>query len=192
MNPRLIWIAACTILVWLAVAGPAAAHGTLRTTRPEAGSTAPRVPRQIEIDFTEPPTNDPTIGIKDGCRRPVALDVTRTPEGMVNVAVDKTAQPGKFTVTYRIVSATDGHPSRGSYSFTVSGKKDCSQDKPKKTEPPGASSGDGGGEQAGAPDPAPEDVGGGSSWLLLVGGGTLLLVVVAFVLRRSGGGGSSA
>lgn len=190
MNPRLIWAAAGTILVCFALTGPAAAHGDLRTTRPEADSTTPRVPKQIEIDFTEPPTNDPTIGIEDGCRRSVALDVTRTEEGGVTVAVDKAAQPGKFTVTYRIVSATDGHPSKGSYSFTVSGKKDCSQDKPKK-ERPGPPTGGGGDGQA-APDPGPDDDGGGSNWLLFVGGGTVLLVAVALVLRRSGGSGSSA
>ena len=189
MNPRLFWVAACTMLVWFALAGPAAAHGDLQTTQPEAGSTAARVPKQIEIDFTEPPTNDPEIGIVDGCRRPVALDVTRLEDGQVQVAVDKAAQPGKFAVTYRIVSATDGHPSKGSYSFTVAGKKDCSPDKPKteRSETPA----DGGDDEQAAPGPTPDEGGGGSTWLLLVGGGTVLLVIAALVLRRSGGSGPS-
>lgn len=188
MKPRLIWVAACTILLWFALAQPVLAHGDLRSTQPEAGSTTPRIPRHISIDFTEAPTGRPEIGIVDGCRRPVAAGVTRVEEGQVHVAVDRSAQPGKFSVNYRIVSAVDGHPSKGSYKFTVNGKRDCSPDEPAKETPDG--SGDDGDDQA-APPPAPADDS-GTTWLLAVGGGTLLLVVVALVLRRSGAKGPSA
>lgn len=187
MKPRLIWVAACTTLLCFVLAQPVLAHGDLRSARPEVGSTVPRMPRHISIDFTEGPTGRPEIGIVDGCRRPVAARVTRAEEGQVRVAVDRTAQPGKFTVSYRIVSAVDGHPSEGSYKFTVAGKRDCSPVEPGK-ETSNGTGGDGDGQAA---EPAPTDSS-GTTWLLAIGGGTLLLVAVALVLRRSGGRDFSA
>ena len=190
MKTRVISVVACTAMLWFASAQPAFAHGDLSSTQPEAGSTAPRVPKQISIDFTEAPTGRPEIGIVDGCRRQVGGALTRVEEGQVEVAVDRSAQPGRFTVSYRIVSAVDGHPSKGSYRFTVDGKRDCSPDEPEKESPNGSGEDPGGDDQA-APPPPPSDSG-GATWLLLVGGGTLLLVVVALVLRRSGRRGASA
>lgn len=184
MKPRTFWVAACTSLLWLLLAGSATAHGDLRSTRPEAGTTAPRVPSHIAIDFTEPPSGRPEIGIVDGCGRPASRGITYTEQGAVHVTVDKKAQPGTFKVNYRIVSAVDGHPSKGSYNFKVAGKRDCSVDDPTKGEAAGPNDGDS------APQ-APKGESNGSTWLLIMGGGTVVLVGLALALRRSGGGGTA-
>lgn len=184
MKPRCNWVAVVTVLMWFLVSGTASAHGDIEATDPAADSTTNRVPRQITIDFTEAPSNGADIRVVDGCKREVAEQVRLQPDGSAKIAVDKDAEPGSFKVSYRIVSAEDGHPSKGSYAFTVSGKRDCSPDKKKgKDETPDVTAD----EPSGSDGDSSEDGGSGATWLFIVGGAAVVVAGVALVLRRSGG-----
>lgn len=176
MRRRCVLLAAITALLVLAAA-PAHSHGDLQGTSPEDGSTVGEVPAEISITLTEPPTRGAEASAIDGCRSkvPAAIavegdDIVLTPGGGV---------PGRWKVKYRAVSAVDGHQTRGSISFTVRGKKDCSSD---ESDEPGDVI-DAADNPGILDNPNPPDE--GSSWLLWVAGGTLVLLVLAFVIRRS-------
>lgn len=178
MRRRCGLLAAVAALLVLTTA-PAHAHGDLQGTSPVDGSTVGEVPGTISITLTEAPTRGAEASAIDGCRSkvPAAIavegdDIVLTPAG---------GEPGRWKVKYRAVSSVDGHQTRGSISFTVRGKKDCSSEEPEES-----------GDVIDAADnpgildnPNPPDD--GSSWLLWVAGGTLVLLVLAFVIRRSSG-----
>lgn len=166
-----------TVLALLWVGAPVGAHGDLAETTPARDSTVRKVPRRVSVTFTETPARGGSqVKVRDGCGDQVASAVNlkgRTME--IEVAG---ARPGKWMVSYRIVSAEDGHPSRGSYGFKVAGAKDCNGDEPDAGPTEGPPE-----EGVGAAeDPAGSD--GGSFPILPVAVGTILIVVVALILRR--------
>ena len=119
---------------------PAGAHGELQETRPPQGATRDQPPRHIRITFTEAPTEDSVVKVTDGCGRDVVREQyleDRTKHVFIRAG---RAVPGEWTVSYRVLSAEDGHQTRGSYGLTVTGETDCS-------------------EPQAAPDPEPDDAG---------------------------------
>ena len=157
--------------------GVASAHGDLQGTSPEDGSSVRRFPGEITVTLTEPPTKGAEARATDGCKRKVPAAVSV--DGNDIVLSVSGGEPGKWKVSYRAVSAVDGHQTRGAFAFSVGGKKDCSaeeedpEDEVDAADDPGIIDN---------PDPPDE----GTSWLVWVGGGTLILVAAAFALRRSG------
>ncbi|MDQ4142793.1 MAG: copper resistance protein CopC [Actinomycetota bacterium] len=131
----------------------ALAHGDLQSTIPEAGSKSKKPLDHIIINFTEPPTNNSVVRVKDGCDRQIVEELDFEDKA-AHVYLSK-GQPGKWRVSYDVVSAVDGHKSDGSYSLTVAGKADCSQksngnggraDPADEATGPGPQAGGGGGE----------------------------------------------
>lgn len=118
------------------------AHAELDTSMPAAGSTAASVPSQTTLSFTEAPANSTVIQVFDGCHKNVNSGQNVSGK-TITVTLAESAQPGDWKVTWKSVSADDAHAERGSYSFTVSGKSDCSKDK--GGSGPGASGGGGSG-----------------------------------------------
>ena len=161
-----------------AMPGIAAAHGDLQATSPEDGSKVGRPPGQITVTLTEPPTQGAEARATDGCKRKVPGAVSVDGDDIV-LSLDG-GEPGRWKVAYQAVSAEDGHQTRGSFAFTVSGKKDCSRDEPGDSE----DEVDAGDDPGIIENPNPPDE--GVSWLVWVGGGTVLLIGLALVLRRSG------
>jgi hypothetical protein len=167
------------LLAIVTLASPAAAHGDLQGTDPEQLATVRRAPRSVAITFTEAPTAQAVLKVSDGCKRDVTqgievVDATAT----VRVAV---GQPGRWRVSYRVISALDGHESKGFYTFTVAGRKDCTPDDPPATETPG-------GEAAATTNPEGRDVSGSGAPVVPIAFGALAVVVLAFIVRRSGTG----
>jgi methionine-rich copper-binding protein CopC len=178
MIPRkLIVIAA--VLGLGAVAAPAHAHGEIQGTDPGARSTVGRAPRSVAVTFTEAPTAQAVLEVTDGCKRDVAqaVDVTDA-TATVRLA---SGRPGKWRVSYRVISALDGHLTKGDYTFTVAGKKDCTPDE-KPTDDPGD-----GPTQAAPPDDE-EDAEGSGAPVVPIALGAIALVAVALIVRRSGSG----
>jgi methionine-rich copper-binding protein CopC len=160
----------------------ALAHGDIGSAEPAAGSTLPRVPGEVSVTFTETPTKGASeITVIDGCDRDVTAGLTLS-DHTIRAQVGE-ARPGSWEVRYRIVSAEDGHPSKGDYRFKVRGKPACSADEPDDgstpggTEPPEGASGN--------PDPD-SDSGGSLPWVPIALG-TVVLLGAAFLLRRAGG-----
>ena len=109
------------------VPAAAIAHGDLQGTTPEDGATLGSRPKEVAIVFTEPPTNDSRFEVLDGC----GDDVFAGESGQGaerRLAVDG-GEPGKWKVTYRVISAEDGHFSKGGFGFRVEGRRDCSEDR---------------------------------------------------------------
>ena len=111
------------LIAMLLVPSTASAHGDVTTTAPAAGGRVKQPPSTISISFSEPPTQDSKYTVIDGC----GDDVLAAVEGK---DTDKTlvvsgGNPGKWKVSYNVISATDGHRSSDRFSFTVAGKKDC-------------------------------------------------------------------
>lgn len=170
--------AAGALLLALAVPGVSFAHGDLEGTSPEDGSKVGSPPKEITVSLTEAPTRGAEARAIDGCKKRVPAAVSI--DGNDIVMTLQGGEPGKWKVGYQAVSAVDGHRTRGDFSFTVGGKKDCSPDKPE----------DPGDDVDAADDPGiienqdPPDE--GISWLIWVVLGTVVVAGIAFALRRAG------
>ncbi len=168
---------ALTMLAVVALASPASAHGDLRGTRPERGSTVNKAPEAVRISFTEPPTADGRFEVRDGCGDGVLAAVGRDGRD-AELELDG-GQPGRWKVRYRVISSLDGHSTRGSFSFRVKGKQDCSDPSPLATD-------DGMAVQRPLSDD--DGPGGGFPIIAVIVGGVVVLgaAIVRIVASRSG------
>jgi hypothetical protein len=172
------FVLASAALALVASAGPALAHGEIEGTDPAEGAKLRRAPGSVAVTFTEAPTAEAVLKVRDGCKRQVTqgVDVTDA-TATARVAV---GQPGKWQVSYRVISALDGHETEGGFSFTVAGRKDCTPDEPESSAPPEED------ETDAAPTPKGEDDTGGGAPVVPIALGTIAVVVLALVVRRSG------
>lgn len=152
---------------------PAWGHGELQGTDPEADSVVKKAPRAVSITLTEAPGPGTQARVADGCNRNIVTDLSRSGE-TVKLALRK-GRPGTWDVRYRAVSAVDGHTSMGTFSFKVTGPKDCSRDKEPKAQI------DGGDDTIIQAD----DEQGGGFPIVPFALGSLVIVGLALVLRRA-------
>ena len=162
----------------LGAAAPVRSHGEIQGADPANNATVPRAPRSVAITFTEAPTAQAVLKVRDGCGRSVdqgvdIADATAT----VRLAV---GQPGRWHVSYNVISALDGHQTRGGYAFTVRGQRDCDPDDstpaPDPTGPGGA---------AAATDDGDGASGSGAP-VVPIALGAAAVLVLALIIRRSG------
>ncbi|MDQ3877440.1 MAG: copper resistance protein CopC [Actinomycetota bacterium] len=122
------WLALALTAVIALVPTAAFSHAELDTSTPGAGSTVASVPSQTTLSFTEEPAASSVIQVFDGCHKDVNSGQNVSGK-TITVTLAESAQPGDWKVTWKSISADDAHAERGSYSFAVSGKADCSKDK---------------------------------------------------------------
>ena len=173
---------AMVVVVLLLALWPAVAlgHGETTTTDPEDGATLKSAPKQVAVTLSEPPAKDAELEVVDGCGETVSSGAQV--DGQVLSAAITGGEPGSWKANYRIVSAVDGHPTKDTWSFKVSGKKDCSADEPKEPKDP-QDTGDSGGTARG-----PDDQEDGSSFPVVpVAAGTAALVGLALFIRTRTG-----
>lgn len=180
MPPRKL-VLCCTALGMTALAAPAGAHGDIQASDPAPRSTVRRAPRSVAITFTEAPTAQAVLEVTDGCRRDVGqgvdvADATAT----VRVA---TGQPGRWRVSYRVISSLDGHETQGGYAFTVAGTKDCTPDRGPTDDPGGEPT-----RAAPRADDRNDEPDGSGAPLIPIALGAAGLIVVALIVRRFGSG----
>jgi copper resistance protein C len=170
----------------LLLAAPAVAfgHGELESAIPEPDSTLGKPPNHLILNFTEPPTKDAVFKVLDGCGRNLIAE-TAVQERTGHVFLTKGGQPGEWKVSYKVVSATDGHASKGSYGLTVRGQKDCSEPEEPTGNGGGGTDGNGGGGGDQAAPTGDEAEGGSSFPWVPVAIGTVALVALAFIARRA-------
>lgn len=162
------------VFVVLGMMTPAYGHGDLRATSPEAGATLRKAPKRVTITLTQAPTAGAEARAVDGCKKAVPAAVSV--EGDDIVLSLEGGRPGNWKVSYGAVSSVDGHKTKGTLAFKVSGNKDCSGADDDKIDAP---------DNPGIVDnPNPPDEG-GASWLLWVVGGSAVLALGAFLIRRS-------
>ncbi|MFL6270755.1 MAG: copper resistance CopC/CopD family protein [Actinomycetes bacterium] len=109
--------------VWLLATGPAAAaHGSLQSSEPAGGSSLERAPAAVTLRFSErPDPNLSTVRVLDSGGRVVAGGPARPVAGRpLELQVPTAGLPaGGYTVSWRIVSAVDGHRTDGVFAFGV-------------------------------------------------------------------------
>jgi copper transport protein len=119
----LVAIAVGLALSWsIAIARPAAAHAELESSDPSNGQLLQTAPDHISLTFTEPPDIGlTTIGVVDSSGATVETgSPERTPGSNHEIRASLGSIPdGVYTVTWRTVSATDGHVTAGAFSFGV-------------------------------------------------------------------------
>ena len=166
MRPIVVVLALATLLVGFDQQ-PAHGHAGLVRSDPIAGGSLGATPSAVQLTFSEEPQPDlSTITVLDadgavraaGRPEPAAAD----PHALVVRVPD--LERGVYTVTWRVVSAIDGHPSAGTYSFGVG------------ASPGGAAQA----ASAGNLDPALSEVFG--RWLLVLGLVLLLGLAVVSLL----------
>jgi copper transport protein len=122
---RLAALAAPLAGLWLLASGPAAAaHGVLDSSEPAGGSSLERAPAAVTLRFSERP--DPglsTVRVLDSGGRVVAGGPAQPVAGRpLELRVPAAGlAAGSYMVTWRIVSAVDGHRTDGVFGFGVGG-----------------------------------------------------------------------
>jgi copper transport protein len=98
------------------------AHALLRSSEPAAGSTLGSAPAAVTLAFSEKPDLRLTsVKVLDsGGRDHVtgAIEASGNPPDSVRISIGELGD-GVYTVTWRTVSAVDGHISAGTFSFGV-------------------------------------------------------------------------
>lgn len=98
------------------------AHAHLKRSEPAAGSRITGSPQWIRLWFTERPELSLTVvSIKDANGNVFALaspEVDRSDPLLISVRVAQPLPPGRYTIAWR-TAASDGHPSRGTFSFVI-------------------------------------------------------------------------
>jgi methionine-rich copper-binding protein CopC len=115
-------VIACLLLALAPTA--AFAHGEIEKTVPEEGARLTEPPDHVTITLTEAPTQGAVLRVTDGCKENLVDEALIADRNLHSPL--PAGQPGKWTVAYRAVSAEDGHLTKGRFSFTVAGEKDCS------------------------------------------------------------------
>lgn len=105
-------------------AGPALAHAGLESSDPADGAVLDTPPDQILLTFSEPPDLTlSTLGMLDATGAEVPLHDPEVVPGesgrQVALTPMATLGDGVYTVTFRVVSRTDGHLTAGSIAFGV-------------------------------------------------------------------------
>ncbi len=124
--PRGLRLAALAALVLAALLLPAprhaAAHAGLVSSDPIAGAELGAPPTEITLAFTEPPEPSLTkVDVTDADGRAVRIGppqaITGAP-GSIAIPMPKLDR-GVYTVTFRVVSAVDGHATEGTLAFGI-------------------------------------------------------------------------
>jgi copper resistance protein C len=165
------------------LAPPAGAHGELEDAKPAPNSHLKAPPSDVTMTFSEEPSSDSVIRVSDGCKNDVVERLVV--DGNDFVASLATGQPGKWQASFRVISAEDGHLTKGNYSFDVAGKKDCSKDGDGNGNGKGDETTDDGTPKATGPNGSDD----GSDFPVVpVVIAAVVLVIVGIVVRRMSAG----
>lgn len=116
------FVAGLALVSSVLLAGAAAAHAELESSDPANGQLLQTAPDHISLTFTEPPdVGLTTVGVVDSSGAAVKTgSPERAPGSNREIRVSLESIPdGVYTVTWRTVSATDGHVTAGALSFGV-------------------------------------------------------------------------
>lgn len=110
-------LATCAIVFTSAL--PASAHAQLASSNPSADGVVPEAPGAVTLQFTE------AVAVQPDGIRVLSGDGERVDVGTASASGDVATSPlrpglpdGGYVVSWRVISA-DGHPIRGSFTFSV-------------------------------------------------------------------------
>ncbi|MEV6522734.1 copper resistance CopC family protein [Longispora sp. NPDC051575] len=110
-------IAVATLAGVGVLAGPAAAHNTLKVSNPAANSTVATPPESVTLTFMEDLDAASTSVVVTGPDGAPASDPV-TVAGPTATAKLKPGAAGKYSITYKI-TGEDGHPVSETFAFTA-------------------------------------------------------------------------
>lgn len=110
---------AATLLILIGPVSAASAHDVLTGSTPQDGQTLKTMPGVIELTFSNTPiAMGSQIIIEDAEGTDWSTGEIEIVDTAVTQPISPDAPPGKYTVTWRVVSS-DSHPIEGIFSFTV-------------------------------------------------------------------------
>ncbi len=116
---RALGAGAIALLAALIPASAASAHAELRATDPADGAVVEEAPEALTLQFTEDVSVRPDgVRVLDGTGERVDTGSAAAAGSDVTVPIEGTIADGTYVVAWRALSA-DGHPIRGSYTFSV-------------------------------------------------------------------------
>lgn len=180
--PRLLMAVVTAALSVAATAPPAVAHAELSSSSPAGGATVQELPRKVTLTFTESVRTPAFVAVTGPAGDDLATGDAAVRDAKVTQPVGKSAEAGRYAVSYRITSA-DGHPISGTVQFTVQGG--ATGETPAETTPETASDTASNTAPAASAD---DDSGGGLGTvqlLLLLGALAIGLVGLAVGTRRA-------
>jgi copper resistance protein C len=177
---RLVLISACVAMV---IASPAAAHGDLVSTVPSEGEKLNEPTDHVIIELTETPQANASVQVTDGCNIDLTDEIFVT-EKQLHVLLND-GQPGTWNVSYRIISAEDGHKTTGGFAFKVKGSAECSDPDPAPSVDPDPTDAPPDDDVDAGDEPASDESGGLPIFPLVIGGAALI-GIAALVRMRSG------
>ena len=98
--------------------GTAFAHAKLQSTTPAAGAQLKLAPTSLTLRFNEKVRLAVLTLSVDGRAVPVTVDRSAPAAAQVSVALPVLAV-GKYSVQWSVLSADDGHVSKGTFAFAV-------------------------------------------------------------------------
>ncbi len=126
------WAAGALLLFFLLTARQTWAHASLLRAEPAANAVLPSPPAQILLEFTETlDSAGSAIELLDdeGQRVPTLIPSVVDPTAPKRMALGvPPLADGVYTVSWRALSAVDGHITRGAYGFVVGEATQASQD----------------------------------------------------------------
>lgn len=120
---RLLYVVLAGLFALLAPATTATAHSGLETSDPPANASLDAAPSVVVLTFTEPP--DPELSlvhVLSRSGRPVETGPASAVAGQskrLQVPLPADLPDGVYTVSWRVVSETDGHVTAGAFAFGV-------------------------------------------------------------------------
>lgn len=123
---RLVMAGGATVFLLVMWSGPAFGHAEFRTSVPAAGATIETPPDRVVAGFTEPPDDASKLVVVDPCGDRADRGPTQTVD--TQLAVETTSRfAGVYEVQYSVLSDLDGHPERGSFTFSVAEGEECAE-----------------------------------------------------------------
>ncbi len=120
---RVVLIAISTLLLLLVTAGGAGAHAAFVESDPAPGAVLPEPPAEVRVRFSEPlePAGSGAVLLAaDGVEVPgVGATVDPGDPHVLVVALPGDLGDGAYALSWRNLSAVDGHGQRGFFPFTV-------------------------------------------------------------------------
>lgn len=130
---RVALLFAAAVVVIGLFAGPASAHAAYKDSDPPDESSVSSPPSSVWAEFTEPVTMDSYLSISDPCGARVDNGDSQVTGARITVSMNGTAA-GTYTVSFSVISAVDGHPTTGSFTFTSTGGESCAGEEPPSEE----------------------------------------------------------
>jgi copper resistance protein C len=101
-------------------AGPCMAHAKLKSSAPADNAQLAAAPKTLTLNFSEAAQLAVLKLTADGKEIPIAVDKTAKASQTFTLPLPALA-PGKYTVQWSAVAADDGHVTKGSFAFSVTG-----------------------------------------------------------------------